>query len=265
MVPFQYRKSSLSSVVVINSSIIIVELLNVRKKENLSTWWVVSFYIEYLVLRVNRTKAQWRSIAERKKEIAHKKKRLYILSLSPVGRQTRRRRQRDKGNSTVVREPERAMVRVHPGPFLPGFQFFQKLKRSRDDDFFSSSFLRRRRRYTRRRIRICAVAVVRSTTTKKHDWCLSSSAVSFSLNSLCVVCVSTSALRRFLWLFWRFYVYSHTTHDRHSILMKSQLSTFILSPSIYFKKKATWVFSPKNFQLRRKIRDLLLLSILVQK
>jgi hypothetical protein len=31
------------------------------------------------------------------------------------------------------------------------------------------------------------------------------------------------------------------------------------------KKKATWVFSPKNFQLRRKIRDLLLLSILVQK
>ena len=62
------------------------------------------------------------------------------------------------------------MVRVHPGPFLPGFQFFQKLKRSRDDDFFSSSsFVRRRRRGARRRVRVADVAVVRSTTTEKHD------------------------------------------------------------------------------------------------
>ena len=33
------------------------------------------------------------------------------------------------------------MVRVHSCPFLPGFQLFQKFKRSRDDDFFSSSAL----------------------------------------------------------------------------------------------------------------------------
>jgi hypothetical protein len=33
----------------------------------------------------------------------------------------------------------------------------------------------------------------------------------------------------------------------------------------FYKKKATWVFSPKKFELRRKIRGLLLPSILVQK
>ena len=159
----------------------------------------------------------------------------YILSLAPVGR--RRRQRRVKGNSTVVRQPERAMVRVHPGPFLPGFQFFQKLKRSRDDDFFSSSSFLRRRRGARRRVRVAAVAVVRSTTTEKHDWCLSSSVVSFSFSLNCVLCVSTLCFWRFLWLFWRFYFIfasysSNTRHERH--LWRVNIHSFSFN---YFKKK----------------------------
>ena len=101
-------------------------------------------------------------------------------------RRRRRRRRRNKRKEsderrdvenrlnvalTSIGEPERAVVRVHSCPFLPGFQLFQKFKRSRDDDFFSSSssFVRRRRRGARRRVRVAAVAVVRSTTTEKHD------------------------------------------------------------------------------------------------
>ena len=156
------------------------------------------------------------------------------------------------------------MVRVHPGPFLPGFQFFQKLKRSRDDDFFSSSFLRRRRRYTRRRIRICAVAVVRSTTTKKHDWCLSSSVVSFSFSLNCVLCVSTLCFWRFLWLFCRvltqlgFTVFSLSVvahNKRQTIdLMKSQKHSFFLLKSASKKKRKRLLDFERKKKRRRRVR-----------
>jgi len=155
------------------------------------------------------------------------------------------------------------MVRVHPGPFLPGFQFFQKLKRSRDDDFFSSSFLRRRRRYTRRRIRICAVAVVRSTTTKKHDWCLSSSVVSFSFSLNCVLCVSTLCFWRFLWLFCRvltqlgFTVFSlSVAHNKRQTidLMKSQKHSFFLLKSASKKKRKRLLDFERKKKRRRRVR-----------
>ena len=89
-------------------------------------------------------------------------------------RRRRRRRRRNKRKEsderrdvenrlnvalTSIGEPERAVVRVHSCPFLPGFQLFQKFKRSRDDDFFSSSAL----------LLLLLLLRRRAPTSSKHD------------------------------------------------------------------------------------------------
>ena len=140
IVPFQYRMSSLSSVVVC-----LCQREDDEDKGESST-------------RQN-------SHAERTKN--NKRRFSCIRQIScPNGwlkvngekrrRRRRRRRRRNKRKESAERrdvenrlnvaltsigEPERAVVRVHSCPFLPGFQLFQKFKRSRDDDFFSSSAL----------------------------------------------------------------------------------------------------------------------------
>ena len=72
-------------------------------------------------------------------------------------RRATRRRNRLNVALTSIGEPERAVVRVHSCPFLPGFQLFQKFKRSRDDDFFSSSAL------------LLLLLRRRAPTSSKHD------------------------------------------------------------------------------------------------
>ena len=138
------------------------------------------------------------------------------------------------------------MVRVHPGPFLPGFQFFQKLKRSRDDDFFSSSsssFVRRRRRGARRRVRVAAVAVVRSTTTEKHD------GVSFSLNSLlnCVCCCvyQRSAKRES-------FDYSVVCSHKQLAVLRMKRHFYILSQIICTLKKENGFENSRGKRRRRR-------------
>ena len=92
------------------------------------------------------------------------------LKVNGEKRRRRRRRNRRKESDerhdienrlkvalTSIGEPERAVVRVHSCPFLPGFQLFQKFKRSRDDNFFSSSAL------------LLLLLRRRAPTSSKHD------------------------------------------------------------------------------------------------
>ena len=156
IVPFQYRMSSLSSVVV---------CLYQREDEE----------------GKGESSTRQNSHAERTKNNKRRfscRTRVYDRSRVPTdwlkvnGEKRRRRRRRNKRKEsderhdvenrlnvalTSIGEPERAVVRVHSCPFLPGFQLFQKFKRSRDDDFFSSSAL------------LLLLLRRRAPTSSKHD------------------------------------------------------------------------------------------------
>ena len=152
IVPFQYRMSSLSSVVV---------CLNHGEDDE----------------GKGESSTRQNSHAERTKNNKRRfSSRVYDRSRVPTewlkvnGEKRRRRRRPNKRKDidvenrlnvalTSIGEPERAVVRVHSCPFLPGFQLFQKFKRSRDDDFFSSSAL----------LLLLLLLRRRAPTSSKHD------------------------------------------------------------------------------------------------